>query len=214
MKPLQIAILTVLIVLWNESAGFPLGGDHGPVGKTSLRDNMSAALRKLINRRDRVHGYFVNSEDIFFYAGNTEALNQFLTGFAKLKNTTLTIAINQRLTHAASPWDKAKRKTVANWRLYCAPYDVQAWSAELEKQLKTAGENRSLDALRKRLKSITDGPQVARVQIRVGGDIELNKLQIPHRIKLTLIDNKQQVSPTIRAFVLRHETSRAQQTDR
>ena len=89
MKPLQIAILTVLIVLWNESAGFPLGGDHGPVGKTSLRDNMSAALRKLINRRDRVHGYFVNSEDIFFYAGNTEALNQFLTGFAKLKNTTL-----------------------------------------------------------------------------------------------------------------------------
>ena len=213
MNHLKIAILTISVVALSGAETFPIGMDHGPVGKTSLRANISPALRELINRKDRVHGYLVNSEDIFFYAGDTDALNQFLRGFAELKNTNLTISINQSLTHASSPWDKAARTTVANWRLYCAPYDLRARKAAVDKIRESQGVNRDIEAIRAKYKEFNDGPEVARLQIRIGGDIELDKLNIPRDIELTLTDKKKNASQAIRNFVLQHEKLRAQETN-
>jgi hypothetical protein len=35
-----------------------------------------------------VHGYFVNSPDMFFFAGDTAAFNQFVDGYGKRKDLT------------------------------------------------------------------------------------------------------------------------------
>ena len=160
-----------------------------------------------MNRSDRVHGCFVNSEDVFYYAGDTTALNQFLVGFAAIKNTSLIISIRRSLTHASSPWDKRTRETVANWRLYCVPYDVDL----LDKTLQARAETRDTDAIHVRLKEIMGGPKVARLQIRIGGDVELDKLTIPGNIELTLIDKHKKASQTIEDFVVQHERLRSKQ---
>lgn len=210
MNHLKTAMFTISVVALSAAQAFPIGMDHGPVGKTSLRADISPALRELINRSDRVHGYFVNSEDIFFYAGDTNALNQFLHGFAALKNTTLSISINQSLTHASSPWDKGTRATVANWRLYCAPYDLHASKAAVDKIRKADGD---IEAIRAKYKEFNDGPEVARLQIRIGDGVELDKLNIPRHIELNLIDNEQDAPQTIKKFVVQHEELRVLKTN-
>jgi hypothetical protein len=203
---MKITLLTAFLFVSISSTAFPMGADHGPVGQTSLRADMSPKLQQLINRDDRVHGYFVNSEDVFFYAGNTKALNEFMSLFAELEHTNLEISINQSLTHASSPWDKAERETVANWQLYSAPYDEHAWHTAMTKIREAQGDD--IEALRAKTKEFSDGPEVARLQFRVGGEIELEKLDIPQHIKLTIINEDEATPKAIKEFVARHERLR------
>jgi hypothetical protein len=99
-----------------------LGADHprGPVGKASYWPD---GLQELANRADRVHGFFVNAEDVFFYAGKTKALNEFLRDYAKLKDTKLEVVLHVGRKRARSPWDKEDRDILTNWRLYATSRD-------------------------------------------------------------------------------------------
>jgi len=99
---------------------FAVGADHkGPVGGT---DKWPQGLRDLANRPDRVHGYFLNFEDVFFYSGDTWAFNLFLDDYSKLEKTVLQVVIHPGPQWASSPWGKADPEIPVDWSLYASAY--------------------------------------------------------------------------------------------
>ena len=206
MNHVKIAILTVSVIALGSAKAYPFGGEHGPIGRTSMRADASPTLRKLIDHRDRVYGYFVNREDLFFYRGDTDTLNQFLNQFATLEGTLLKASINQSLTHASRPYNKPGKKIAVNWQLYSAPFDVHAYVMAVRT------DDRDLEAVRTKWKEIIDGPAIARVELRIGDEIELDKLTIPPQIELTVIDDEQNTSQSIKEFVARYEKLRTKRT--
>ena len=110
-----LAVFTVLFFAAPEVFG--LGSDH-PKGPVAGHDHWPQGLKELANREDRVHGFWVNEVDVFFYAGDTQAFNQFLEAYAKLPNTSLTIVIHPGAKNARSPWDKQDRDLPAQWSLH------------------------------------------------------------------------------------------------
>ncbi|MBI3411600.1 MAG: hypothetical protein HY040_25000 [Planctomycetes bacterium] len=94
-----------------------LGADH-PKGPVAGNDRWPEGLKELFNRDNRVHGYWVNGEDVFFYSGDTQAFNQFVEAYSKLKNTSLRVVIHPGAKKARSPWDQADRNIPAEWSLY------------------------------------------------------------------------------------------------
>jgi hypothetical protein len=64
-----------------------------------------------------VHGYWVNWEDVFFYTGDTPAVNQFLEAYGKLEQHQFKVVIHAGTRGARSPWDQADRGP-ADWSFY------------------------------------------------------------------------------------------------
>lgn len=95
---------------------FALGSDHpkGPVSGSSV---WPAGLVDLANRDDRVHGFWVNSTDVFFYDNDSKALNQFLDDCAKLKGTAVRVVLHPGTKKARSPWDQADRESSVAWSI-------------------------------------------------------------------------------------------------
>ena len=65
-----------------------------------------------------VHGYWVNWEDVFWYAGDDKAFNQFTQAYAKFKHVQLKVVLHAGEKSASSPWDKEPRNLPADWSLY------------------------------------------------------------------------------------------------
>jgi hypothetical protein len=114
---LELLPLVVCVPLLLPVPALGLGADH-PKGPISA-DNASwpQGLLDLANRPDRVHGFWVNDVDVFFYAGDSKALHDFLAAYAKLKDTQLRVVLHPGRGEARSPWDRTARGP-ADWRLY------------------------------------------------------------------------------------------------
>jgi sRNA-binding regulator protein Hfq len=97
------------------STAFGLGADHPPgrVGNSTWSDE----LTELINRPNRIHGYFVNWTDVLFYAGDAKELNAFLVEYAKTPNAAPTVHFSAGKGTAASPWKNKREPTVCDWKL-------------------------------------------------------------------------------------------------
>jgi len=95
-----------------------LGADHGsgPIGPND--GGWPEEFREIFNRKDRVHGYFVNSGDVFYYAGDTKACNEFLEQCSKLGDADHELILHPGRAKVRSPWDKEDRDIEAEWRLY------------------------------------------------------------------------------------------------
>jgi hypothetical protein len=155
MSPLRVWILSLILLGFATASARALGADH-PKGPITLNDKCPQGLSELVNRPERVHGYFVNWEDVYFYAGDTKALNEFLDGYAKLPNTVFRVVLHPGPKHARSPWDKADRDVPVDWQLYTSPITRE----ELE-----AGKRA--------------GKFHTRVDVYVGGRIQLEELKVP-----------------------------------
>lgn len=168
------------VVLFCASVASGLGGDHkGPVGGS---DKWPAGLKDLANRSDRVHGYFVNWEDVFYFAGKTPALNDFLSKYATLPNTKLEVVLHPGAKQARSPWDTVDRDINVDWMLYSTPFTAV--------QL-TGGK-------------VTPGPFVTKLEIWLGGKISLADLKVPKNIEV-------RSSGEIERFVSEHQGKRHDQ---
>ena len=101
--------------------GYPLGSDHPkdrPVGESSL---WPKGLSSLANATNRVGGFFVNAEDVFFFAGGAEEFGRFLQGYSEING----IVAHKLVVHAEkgvakSPWDKGPG-VPCNWKLVGYP---------------------------------------------------------------------------------------------
>jgi hypothetical protein len=149
-------VLMVALLGGPTSEALALGADYS---KQDL-----ASKGQLVKGQKPVHGYWVNWEDVFFYAGDTAAFNQFVAAYSKTKNARLRVVIHAGARKARSPWDKADRDIAADWSLYVwntgapvagskpAPTQVDVW----------LGSRIKLDELR----------IPANVEVASGGEIE------------------------------------------
>ncbi len=65
-----------------------------------------------------VHGYWVNWTDLFFYAGDARAFNQFVEAYSRLEHRRRKVVLHRGTKRAASPWDKGPRDIPADWSFY------------------------------------------------------------------------------------------------
>jgi hypothetical protein len=100
-----VFIVIALSLFGGIRAAFALGSDHPKqaVSASSWPKGMS----NLVNSPERIHGYFVNAEDVFFFSGDQEHFDQFLRDYAKIDGVVShKIVIHSGLGRAKSPWQK------------------------------------------------------------------------------------------------------------
>ena len=146
MRRLVAIALTLGCFHLTASTACALGADHGKAG---------LAKGELVKGQTPVHGYFVNEEDVFFYAGDTAAFNKFAASYGKLKKVSLKVVIHPGAKKARSPWDKADRNIPVTWSYYVAAPDG------------TPGK-----------------PASTQVDVWLGSQIKLQELRIPANVEV------------------------------
>jgi hypothetical protein len=126
-------------------------------------------LERLVKATNRVHGFFVNAEDIFFYSGSASGLTAFLLDYSKLEGVERRrLILHEGIGEAKSPWEKTGR--VCDWKLYACP---KGWHniSVLSKQ----GTN-SVQALQK---AAAEPGYIVEVHFWTGGRIALDEVEVP-----------------------------------
>jgi len=183
----RVAVLAMCLAF--PSLAWGLAGAHPndqPVGGT---DAWPRGLKELVNSHERVHGFFVNWEDVFYFAGDTDKLNAFMKSYAQMTPARLHVVL-----HAGTPdlqvkshSDKDPREVKADWKLYCAPFTHEE-AIEREKAHESAPPL----------------PFLVRLEIWSGGQIDVNKLEMPATLSLEAADDARKDLP-IQKLVLRHK---------
>ncbi len=68
-----------------------------------------------------VHGYWVNSSDVFFHQGDANDFNRFVTELAKTQSTKLLVVLHPGSLKAQSPWATTDRNVPADWSVTTGP---------------------------------------------------------------------------------------------
>ena len=170
----KVAVAGIILALLIPTVAWALGSDHPkqPVNN----DKWPKGLAELVNADNRVHGYFVNWEDVFFFRGDTASLNAFLNGYAQLPDTKLKVVLHPGKLEVSSPWDKQPRDVAADWKLYATPFTRD--------QVQAAG--------------VKPGPFVTRIDIWLGASIRLDEIRVPANV---LVES----GGEIESFVKRHK---------
>jgi len=151
---------------------YALGGDH-PADQQVNLDNAPPGLNDLINQKTRVHGYFVNAQDWFFFGGDTAAFAAFLKQYARLDG----IAGHRLVVHrgkgqAKSPWDKGEGKP-CGWML---DVGLISWAE---------GHGREVYKDPKTAESKTEKPKyMAELHVWEDGNVNLEKVTIPDTVNV------------------------------
>lgn len=179
MRRLPIVIVLTLLV---PTLVWALGSDH-PKPVPNQSGSWPDGMADLVNAENRVHGFWVNSEDVFFFIGTTKDLNLFLERCAKLPASELTVVIHPGRLEVRSPWDKEPRDLYADWRLHS--------SIGWEVPLPDGDKKQPI-------------PTQLRVDVYLGTSIELDKLVIPDSAKV-------KSGGEIEAFIKKHQRRPAEQ---
>ncbi len=116
---LNISVLACLLVA-APSPCLALGADH-PKGTLPKASHWPEGLAELVNVPDRIHGYFVNATDVFFFRGNQESFARFLREYARMEGlTSRKIVIHPGLGRAKSPWQKDEGSK-CDWKIQGIP---------------------------------------------------------------------------------------------
>lgn len=104
---LKFAASVILALSLTVTSASALGGDYQN-GQKVLHDAWPHGMSDLVNSPQRVGGYFVNAEDIFFFAGNQDQFDKFLDDYVKLQGLTgYSVFIHEGEGIAKAPWDKS-----------------------------------------------------------------------------------------------------------
>lgn len=161
----------------SASAARTVGGDHpaGPVDN----EHWPAGLAAIVNAPDRVHGWFVNWEDVFYFRGDTQDLHRFIRRAVALPGCDLRVVLHPGPLDVRSPWDAAPRPLRADWTLYAAPFTREQVTDD----------------------GITPGPFMLRIHVYLGGRVRLDGLAVPAEVTV-------ESSGEIEDFVRRHAERR------
>jgi hypothetical protein len=134
--------------------------------------NWPAGMSTLINATNRVWGFFVNAEDIFFFSGGATQLTAFLRDYSRVEGIeSHRLVLHDGVGEAKSPWEKIGRP--CDWKLDLCP----KWWRNIH-ALSQHGTN-SAAALRHAAK---EPGYVAEVHFWTCGRITLDKLDIPKNV--------------------------------
>ena len=113
-------LLGPTLVLTSAVQVFAAGADHR-VDQPVYLGKAPMGVNQLINNANRVHGFWVNAEDRFFFSGDASVFSLFLKQYAAIEG----IAGHRLIIHpgkgvAKSPWDDGDGKS-CDWMLEVAP---------------------------------------------------------------------------------------------
>ena len=150
-----VALFSLLLLLSLDAFG--LGADY-PNGQ--LVGGSSAwpeGLKELVNTTNRVHGFFVNAEDIIFFSGGATNFSDFLRDYSKIQGVEKhQLVLHDGVGEAKSPWSKTGKP--CDWKLYAAP---KSWLAK--------------DAREKAF--------VVEVHFWTGGKVALDQVSVPSNVE-------------------------------
>ena len=168
------ALVTCALIIATRST-FALGSDYSDYrNEGPWKTNWPKGLDKLINTTNRVHGYWVNQEEIFFFSGSASELTTFLQGYSRLEG----IVSRRLILHDGVGEAKSLgNKTVGpcDWKLYLCP---KGWHnlGMLPRQ-----HTNSVEMLRK----IASEPgYIAEVHFWTGSRIALDRVEVPKNVEV------------------------------
>lgn len=149
-----------------------LGADH-PAGKPlAAQAHWPSGLERLVNATNRVHGYFVNAEDFYFFTGSEARFTEFLTDYAQLGgNGPKRLIVHKGKGQAKSPWAKEGRP--CDWKLYTCP---KGWHNLARLSLAPSASTEE------RHKAAQEPGCVLELHAWKGGSIALEHVKIPKNI--------------------------------
>jgi len=118
-KPWFHAIGLALSIALAPQAVFAFGANHPKqeVSSSAWPKGMS----ELVNSPERVHGYFVNAEDVFFFVGDQNQFNKSVLDYARIDGVVKhKIVVHDGVGRARSPWQKSEG-VACDWMIYGCP---------------------------------------------------------------------------------------------
>ena len=147
---------------------YALGADYGP-------DDFKMHPGT-IGGQTPIHGYWVNWEDVFFYAGDADAFNAFIGAYSKFRHCKLQVVLHRGPKQAASPWRQLD--TPADWSLY-------VWNTGAAFLPKVRTNEAGEIAIEELYYEPTGEPAPTRVDVWIGGRLKLHALHIPAALAVT-----------------------------
>jgi hypothetical protein len=139
MRRLMIPILVLACATLQTAEALALGSDHSKEEIAQRGPNC-------------VHGFWVNEQDVFFYAGDAASFSKFVEEAAKQNQTVVRVILHPGAKRARSPWDKEDRDIPADWSVL-------------------TGGTRAKDNVAE-----------TRIDVWLGGRIKLDQLRIPANV--------------------------------
>src|SRR5207249_6119341 len=96
---------------------FGLGADYRNDMPVRSTGHWPAGMTDLVNITNRVHGFFVNDSDVFFFSGSATNFSAFLQDYSKIQGTVdkHRLILHEGLGEAKSPWGKTGKP--CDWKL-------------------------------------------------------------------------------------------------
>ena len=154
-----------LCFVWVAAFALPAhhsGADHEP-GDLPKQPNWPKGSYELVNQPFRVHGYWVNFYDQFFYKGGNREMEKMIKGLSRLKNVDMKVILHAGKGQAKSPWSKAP---------VCATDWAVSFSGLVPKEIAE-------------LEGVPfSNSQKVTVDIWMGGEIDLGQMKFPANLEL------------------------------
>jgi|TARA_B110000914_G_scaffold48852_1_gene41699 hypothetical protein len=94
---------------------------HYPNKLEITYDTWPEGMTALVNLPKRIHGYYVNAADVFFFTGNQKLFNEMLLKYSKIDGIVEhKIVIHEGRGRAKSPWQKIEGLP-CDWMIYGCP---------------------------------------------------------------------------------------------
>jgi hypothetical protein len=115
--PLILRTVIICSLIASAQSAFGLGGDYPNDRPVHGQTNWLKGMKELVNIPNRVHGFFVNFEDIFFFSGTTNDFTAFLRDYAQIQGVVKhPLILHKGVGEAKSPWwDSAAWGRTAVW---------------------------------------------------------------------------------------------------
>ncbi|WP_145374433.1 hypothetical protein [Symmachiella dynata] len=166
------------LVLCIHSLAFALGGNYPEGPLAEQHTDWPPGLFELAKSEGRVNGYWVNSNDFFFYRGDAESLEKFLAVYGKVGDTPLMVVLHAGAVPLTG--SLGKPKTI--------PFD---WQLSVTRR----GWGAPLDPRRPK----DDPGYVATIHIWLSDKLPLDRLKIPKHIDVSSAGD-------IQKFIERHKS--------
>lgn len=158
--PMAVVFISLMCCIWvfRLAMEYPPGR---PVGRASY---WPEGLGQLVDRENRVHGFFVNASDFFYFTGDVNAFNEFLEQYAMLKDTPLRLVLHAGRGMAGSPWDEDK-EIPFEWQVSAFGW---GWPEEKYPEVPATDETES----------------VVMMDLWLGGRVELDEVKVPLNVEV------------------------------
>jgi len=160
MKKTILTLFLPVISIFAAAGAFGMGADYPSDKPTGTSDAWPPGMKELVNIPNRVHGFFVNAEDVFFFSGTSKEFAAFLTQYSKIQPVEKHVLIlHEGKGEAKSPWDKSGKP--CDWKLFGCP---ESWLTENAK--------------------VKAGTYVLEVHFWTGGPIAFDKALVPSNVEV------------------------------